>query len=508
MILLDSCYFSFDAGTQSVKVAVYNQHMECLAKVSHPTTLQYPSPGWVEMNADEYLQLTLQGMRECMSILKKKNILPEQIKAIMGDGIICGIVGIDSSGQAITPYINYLDSRTQADVERLKGEHHTIFGEETGNADPSCMFPAMHARWLLRNHPEFQQKGRKFVHNAPYILMHLAGLSSDDAFVDWGTMSGWGLGYHIYEKTWSEKQLQILGISQQLLPKIVKPWDIVGTLTETLAKEIGCPAGIPVCAGAGDTMQSMLGSGIYDAGKAVDVAGTCAMFCVAADKIIPALSREGSGLIFNSGTLENTYFYWGFVRTGGLALRWFKDNICRQETDNYYQMLSEKASLTVPGCHGVLFLPYLTGGYDTYADVKGAFLNMTLDTDQFVLWRSVLEAIAYDYKNVTDAYRQAGILIEQITVTEGGSRDDLWNQIKADVLEAKLQTLEVSGGAVLTNAAIAAYAAGDISDLKKILSGNMQIRQQYQPDPVRTKIYHEQAVRQKKFLKNLHPDSE
>lgn len=505
---MESCYFSFDAGTQSVKVAVYNQQMECLAKVSHPTTLHYPAPGWVEMNADEYLHLTIQGMRECIAILQSKNIRPEQIKAIMGDGIICGIVGIDASGKAITPYINYLDSRTQEDVEDLKKEHHMIFGKETGNADPSCMFPAMHARWFLRNHQEFQQRGKKFVHNAPYILLNLAGLGSEDAFIDWGAMSGWGLGYQIYEKTWSPAQLAILGIDEKLLPKIVKPWDIVGRLTEKMALEIGCPAGIPICAGAGDTMQSMLGSGIYEAGRAVDVAGTCAMFCVAADRIIPELSREGSGLIFNSGTLENTYFYWGFVRTGGLALRWFKDNICCQQTDSYYQTLSEKASLTVPGCHGVLFLPYLTGGYDTYADVKGAFLNMTLDTDQFVLWRSVLEAIAYDYKDVTDAYRQAGIAIHQITVTEGGSRDDLWNQIKADVLEANLQTLEISGGAVLTNAALAAYAVGDLTDLKEALGKNIAISQQYTPDPARTKIYHQQALLQKKFLKNLHPASE
>ncbi|MBR0414609.1 MAG: carbohydrate kinase, partial [Clostridia bacterium] len=35
-----------------------------------------------------------------------------------------------------------------------------------------------------------------------------------------------------------------------------------------------------------------------------------------------------SGLIFNSGTMENTYFYWGFIRTGGLSLRWFRDNVC------------------------------------------------------------------------------------------------------------------------------------------------------------------------------------
>lgn len=62
------------------------------------------------------------------------------------------------------------------------------------------MFPAMFARWMMNNCEGFKEKGRKFMHNAPYILANLAGLSAEDAFIDWGTMSGWGLGYRVTEK--------------------------------------------------------------------------------------------------------------------------------------------------------------------------------------------------------------------------------------------------------------------------------------------------------------------
>lgn len=501
---MEQYYFSFDAGTQSVKVSIYDQNMNCIAKTTHATTLRYPHPGWVEMDAEEYFSLTKLGMRECVDQLKAQNLNPASIKAIMGDGIICGIVGIDSSGKAITPYINYLDSRTQKDAQTIRDRHLSIWGKETGNAEPSCMFPALHARWLLGNNENFQKRGCKFVHNAPYILMNLAGLSSQDSFVDWGTMSGWGLGYDVYKKAWSPAQLEILEISPHYLPKIVKPWDIIGQLTVENAAEIGCPSGIPICAGAGDTMQSMLGSGVFEANKAVDVAGTCAMFCVSTNGIIPELSQEGSGLIFNSGTLENTYFYWGFVRTGGLALRWFKDNICQKaKDDRYYDDLSQKASSVPPGCNDVIFLPYLTGGYDEYAGVKGSFLNMTLDTDQFVLWRSVLEAIAYDYREITDTYRQAGIPIDRITITEGGSRDELWNQIKSDVLSTKAITLKISGGAVLTNSILAAYAMGNITDLVTALSSNLEVSKTYEPDPNNFALYQKQHQTQKSLLQKL-----
>ena len=74
------------------------------------------------------------------------------------------------------------------------------------------------------------------MHNAPYILANLAGLSAEDAFIDWGTMSGWGLGYRVTEKKWSKEQLEILGIPMEMMPKIQKPWDIIGTLSETFDK--------------------------------------------------------------------------------------------------------------------------------------------------------------------------------------------------------------------------------------------------------------------------------
>ena len=60
------------------------------------------------------------------------------------------------------------------------------------------------------------------------------------------------------------------------------------------------------------------------------------MFCVSTSGIVPELSKPGMGLIFNSGTLPDTYFYWGFVRTGGLSLRWFKDHVAPHEGDGSY----------------------------------------------------------------------------------------------------------------------------------------------------------------------------
>lgn len=496
-------YLGFDAGTQSVKVAVHDSSWRCIASCSKPTTLGYPNPGWVQMDADEYVQNTLECMKACCDALKKKGYDPADVAAIMGDGIICGIAGVDAAGRAVTPYINYLDSRTKDDAEALAREGLEIWGRETGNPEPSCMFPALFARWFLKHSAAFRERGVKFVHNAPYVLMRLAGLKGEDAFIDWGAMSGWGLGYKVMEKAWSDEQLQILGIDRKYMPRILKPWDIVGGLSAEAARRTGFKPGTPVCAGAGDTMQSMLGSGVFKAGQGVDVAGTCAMFCVSTQGIVPELSRPGSGLIFNSGSLPDSYFYWGYIRTGGLALRWFKDSICLKPDDSkYYGQLSEMAAEVPPGCNGVLFLPYLTGGVGDEAEASGCFMNLTLDDGQGVLWRAVLEAIGYDYMEITDTYRRAGVPLDRITVTEGGSRDSLWNQIKADMLAANVVRYRNAGGAVVTDCIFAAKAAGDLDEVIPVLERVIAKDAEYAPSPESSRLYRELFEKKQRLVKS------
>ena len=496
-------YLGFDAGTQSVKVAVYDDSLHCVAESSHQTTIRYPGPRMVEMDPDEYLRLTIEGMRDCAGQMVSKGLDPHGVRSIMGDGIICGITGVDPEGDSITPFVNYLDSRTQEDADAINAQALPIWGEETGNADASCMFPALFARWFQRNIPGFQENGAKFVHNAPYVLMHLAGLKAEDAFIDQGAMSGWGLGYDVERKRWSEEQLSILGIDADMMPRIVKPWDIVGGLTSEIAEMTGFRAGTPVCGGAGDTMQSMLGCGMFRPGMAADVAGTCAMFCVSTDGIVPELSSHGKGLIFNSGSLDDSYFYWGFIRTGGLSLRWFKDSVYGGDVG--YKELSAEASEIPAGSRGVTFLPYLTGGYGDETDASGAFLNMTLDTDRGTLWRSVLEAIGYDYIGVTDEYRSAGVDLGRITITEGGSADDVWNQMKADMIGSEAVVMKTRGGAVLTDCAMGAHAVGDFPDLVGKLSEAAEVDRSFFPDEGRTSLYRSLYDDRRRVMKGMMP---
>ena len=108
--------------------------------------------------------------------------------------------------------------------------------------------------------------------------MYLGGLKAKDAFIDWGHLTGWFLGYNLKTRNWSERQIDILGLPYEILPRVVKPWDVVGYLTKNEAEKLGLKEGIPLVAGSGDVMQSNLGSGVTEDYACADIAGTASIF--------------------------------------------------------------------------------------------------------------------------------------------------------------------------------------------------------------------------------------
>ena len=85
-------YIGFDCGTQSAKTALYRDDMVCMAKTQIATNLKCPKPEWLEMDVDDYLNGVIEGIKYC---IETSGINPNDIRAICGDGVICGIVGVD-----------------------------------------------------------------------------------------------------------------------------------------------------------------------------------------------------------------------------------------------------------------------------------------------------------------------------------------------------------------------------------------------------------------------------
>ena len=479
-------YIGFDCGTMGTKTAIYREDSTRMAEAYRENKISYPHPGWAEMDPCGFVRAVREGVRECLC---KSGVNPREIRAISASGIICGIVGIDKDWNPVTPFVPYLDNRARCEAEWVKRNVKPVWEEESGNITVDEFMPPIILRWFFKHYTGFKEKAAKVLNNGPFVLGTLAGLKADEAFLDWATMSGWLIGYNVHDRQWSKRQMDALEIPMDILPRIVKPWDVVGYLCPEEAEQMGLPSGIPIVAGAGDTMQSAMASGLLEPGLSTDVAGTASIFAVAVPGMIPEISKT-PGMMLATGTLENSYFYWSMIRAGGLSLRWFRDSIADRGGDpSFYAEMDRLAGEIPAGSRGIIFYPYLQGAGPELSGACGAFMGLFGASDRAAMWRSILEAIAFEYLQMVQIYRKYDIPIDEIIGTEGGSKSPLWTQIKSDILGGAYNIPTRSEGGLMADMAVAAYGVGDINSLKDTMKEWVTFRGRFEPDPKNRAIY-------------------
>ncbi|UCB46943.1 MAG: carbohydrate kinase [Spirochaetota bacterium] len=480
-------YFGFDCGTMGTKVAIYAEDSTLVAEAYRAHDIKYPKPGWAEMEPDQFYRVVIEGMRECVN---KSKIDPKDVRGISCSGIICGFLPIDDNWDPVGAYIPYLDGRAKEEVRYVSENLDPIWADESGNAEIGAYMPPMFLKWLINNEKDFLSRTKKVVSAAQYVMGKLGGLGAKDAFIDWAHMSGWVIGFDGHKRDWSEKQMELLDIPYEILPEVKKPWDVVGTLHKNEAEKIGLREGIPLVAGAGDIMQSNLGSGVVDTGMCSDVAGTASIFTF----LVSDFTREVTDkrvIINGISTLDDQFMYWSFIPAGGLSLRWFRDEVVmRKDEEAFYEEMNSLAEKTPIGADFSLFFPYLQGrSAPAWPNASAAWLGMFGSNNSATLWRSILESIAFEYLSWITILRNVGNELKKIVGTGGGSKGGFWNQIKADVLDAPYVTLERTEGAVLGNALLAAYGVGDIKDLKKSVNDWIKVKQTFKPIEENNQVY-------------------
>lgn len=488
-----------DVGTQGTKAGVYAQDGTLIAHAYGEHAFTYPGPGWVEMDPHQIETAVTTAVAEAVARAAAHGVAAADIEGIALSGIVCGPVLIDADWEPVRPIIPYLDMRARAEVEAIR-RLEPLWIEESGTDSLDTYVAPATLLWVRAHEPAVHARIAKVLSLAPYIAGRLAGLRADRAFTDPTHLSGWIIGWDARRAGFSPRQIEALGIDPAILPAVVPSTSVIGGLTEDAARRTGLRAGIPIAAGAGDIMQSNLAAGQRQAGQATDVAGTASLITVSVPGLDPVISRI-PGMLYSLGTIPGTGFYWGYVRAGGLSLRWFRDQVLgRPGDDALYPALDARAAAIAPGSQGVLFLPYLSGGGPEIGNAQGTWLGLAAGTDTDVLWRSLLESIAFEYDGFLRAFRARGLAIEEVLAVGGGSRSPLWNGIKADVTGIPWRVPARQDGAVLANAALAAVAAGLAPDLGALVAGWVAHGDAAHPDPERHAAYERIAAARSRLL--------
>jgi xylulokinase len=475
---------SADLGTTGTKAAIFDSAGNLLASAYEETVLHYPKPGWVEQDPQDFYGSAVRTIKTCV---EQSGIDPNDVAAISFDGQMAGVCTIDEDWGTPTPYDSWLDSRCKPYIEMMK-PHEDLIIQKSGGPPTYCHGPKI--LWWKHERPEIFAKIHKFVMPTTYVAGRMAGLKGDDAWIDY-THLNFASFCDTVRQEWDQELCDLFDVPMEKLPRIVPPWEVIGTLTPAAARDCGLVAGIPITAGCGDQGAGTLGAGMVEPGVALDVAGTASVFTIATDQYVPDVQNK---TLFTAHlVVPDLWYALAYINGGGLNLRWFRDEFVAEEKtqaevkgDNIYVLLDRAAASVPPGSDRSIFLPHLGGSVcPSNTDIRGTWLGFTWSHTKPHLYRAMLESVAYEYAHYLSIERSLLPHLEfhEVRVIGGGAHSKVWNQIKADVLGIPYVQLNREEYAVMGSAIVAGYAAGVFSDIKATAKAWVRPTNRIEPRP-------------------------
>jgi xylulokinase len=473
-----------DLGTTGTKTAIYDVGGKPLVSATAGVPLSWHGPGVVNQDPDDFYRSAVGTISRC---LKESGVDPGRVAAVGIDGQMAGILGIGAGWRPSTPYDSWLDLRCSEDVGWLERELGDELVEKTGC--PAMVDHAPKIRWWRRACPDAFAATGKWVLPGGYVAGKLAGLRTEDAFVDRTYLHFTGLA-EAGEGAWSEELAEAVGVPVERLPRIVEPSTVIGRVSREAAADSGLLEGTPVAAGLGDTAAGALGAGLVRPGQLLDVAGTAAVLAASTEEFRPDV-RERT-LILMRGALEGQWIPLAFL-SGGSLLGWFREAFAAGDAPMpRLDELAAEAEGAPPGADGLLFVPHLDGRILPSApDMRGAWVGLHRHHKRAHLVRTILEGVAYEYAGYLRVL--LGLYPEldlgEARVVGGGARSDAWNSIKASVLGVPYARLDREEFSCWGAALVAGHAVGFFDDLSAAAEGSTAVKDRFEPDPEKHAAY-------------------
>ncbi|MBD2459475.1 glycerol kinase GlpK [Oscillatoria sp. FACHB-1407] len=444
---------ALDLGTTGNRAFLFNPAGQVVGQAYRELTQHYPQPGWLEHDPMEIWNATCAVMQEAM---QQAEIQPSEIRAI---GLTVQretcLLWDNTTGQPLHNAIVWQDRRTAAHCQRLQEQGYGADITERTGLVIDAYFSATKLSWLLEN-----------VVQPAAISLDAVLAGTIDCWILWKLTGGRvhatddsnasrTMLYNLTTHQWDESLLTLFGVPAQILPQIQPSLGDFGT---TDAQVMG--AEIPITAILGDQQASLFGHGCDRPGLVKCTYGT-GSFLVAhtGEHIIRSQNQLIATIAWTQqDTNEKStvgYALEGSMFTTGACIQWLRDGLQVIQTAAETEALAQQ----VPDTAGVYFVPAFSGlGAPHWdMDARGAFLGLTGGAQRSHLVRAVLEAIAFQVKEVVQAINQSGVVqIERFRVDGGACQNDFLMQMQADILG-----IPVERPALLdTTVQGAAFAAG------------------------------------------------
>ena len=440
-----------DCGATNVRAIAVDTRGNVVAKAAEKnvTASAEENPNWHIWPVDDIFNKFSRCSRKLMEQLQ-----PEQVKAVTVTTF--GVDGtlVDVNGKPLHPVISWKCPRTNESQQNLQKyldpswlAVHSGVGHFAFNTINKLI-------WFKENRPELLQDAHAWLFISSMFNQKLTGKLTTDA-----TMAGTAQLVDLHQHDFSEVVLKALHLEKHLFPEIVQAGDVIGALLPEAADILGLNSGIPVVSAGHDTQFAVYGSGAEE-GQPVLSSGTW--------EILMARTSQADGLnssLFEHGFTCELDSRKGFYNPGiqwlaSGVLEWISKHFyAGLEGDEKYRVMIAEAEMVGPEAQGVTVNPSFLS--DRHGHTAGAIQGLTLNTERGAIYRATLNALAEKLKDSLKQLEQVGgFESSELILVGGGSKNPLWNQIKADTLQLPIKILKESETTVLGASIFAMTGAG------------------------------------------------
>lgn len=412
----------------------------------------YPQPGWVEHDPLEIWQNTQEVIT---NTLQKSGIRPNEIAAV---GITnqreTAVLWEKSTGKSVHPTIVWQDTRTDKICSQLAQDGgQDRFRSKTG-LPLATYFSGPKVKWVLDNFPEIRERAEQgeilFGNVDTWLIWNLTGGPDHGLHITDVTNASRTLCMNLETLDWDTDILQIMGIPRVMLPQIRSSSEVYGRIN------LGQLASVPIAGILGDQQAALFGQTCFDVGEAKNTYGTgCFMLLNTGTKIVQSDNGLLTTVGYKIGNAPAIYALEGSIAITGALVQWLRDNLNIIQNSNEVEPLAK----TVDDSGGIYFVPAFSGLYAPYwrSDARGVIVGLTRYINKGHLARAVLEATAYQTREVLDAMnKDSGVDLKALKVDGGMVFNNTLMQFQADILGVPVIRPTVAE----TTALGAAYAAG------------------------------------------------
>ena len=245
-------YIGIDIGTSTCKLLLVDSSSSILKSITKEYPLHFPQSGWSEQAPEDWWNAVEEGIPELIS-----GIDANSVSGIGVGGQMHGLVVLDKDDKVIRPAILWNDGRTAKETEYL----NEVIGRERLSSHTANIafagFTAPKLLWMQTNEPENFKAISKMMLPKDYINYILTGVHSCD-YSDASCI----LFFDLANKCWSKEMLDICSVKPDWMPRRFESYECIGTLRPEIAKRLGLPVNVKVCAGAGDNAAAAVGTGV------------------------------------------------------------------------------------------------------------------------------------------------------------------------------------------------------------------------------------------------------